>query len=118
MKNSISIILGYQARRQDSVTGGGGHKEIWGGARELDLREFESVDQTKKVKTKKRSSIQKFPQILVIISKIVRFSTNSEVKTKQNKKQKKVFCSKISAILVFISKFLRFSTNSKVKTKK
>ena len=41
-----------QARRQDSVTGGA---EInFGGAREVYLCEFESVDQTKKVKTKKQ----------------------------------------------------------------
>ena len=41
-----------QARRQDSVTGGGRNK-FWG-AREVYLCEFESVDQTKKVKTKKK----------------------------------------------------------------
>ena len=38
-----------QARRQDSATWGA---EInFGGAREVHLREFKSVDQTKKVKT-------------------------------------------------------------------
>ena len=40
-----------QARRQDSVTGGGGGTERnFGGAREV----YSSMDQTKKVKTKKR----------------------------------------------------------------
>ena len=34
----------------------------WGGARELYLCEFESVDETKKVKTKKKFFISKFPQ--------------------------------------------------------
>ena len=75
-----------QARRQDSVTGG---TEItFGGAREVFIfvnskraREvFSSVGQTKKVKTqKKRSSVslQIFSQILVVVSKFLRFSTNS-----------------------------------------
>ena len=40
-----------QARRLDSVTGG--QKQILEGAREIYLCEFESVDQTKKVKTTK-----------------------------------------------------------------
>ena len=65
----------------------GGAEINFGGAREVYLCEFErdmgareiysSVDQTKKVKTKKKSSVQKFPQILVIVSKFLRFSTNS-----------------------------------------
>ena len=75
-----------QAQRQDSVTGGA---EInFGGAREVYLFEFErgtgareiysSMDQTNKVKTKKkRSAFQKFPQIVVIVSKFLQFATNS-----------------------------------------
>ena len=53
-----------QARRQDSVTGGGGAKINFGGAREVYLGEFERgtgaweiysrEDQTNKVKTKKK----------------------------------------------------------------
>ena len=43
-----------QARRQDSVTGGGAEINFGGRAREVYLCEFESVDQTKKVKTKKK----------------------------------------------------------------
>ena len=53
-----------QARRQDSVTGGGGAEINFGGAREVYLCEFErgtgareiysSVDQTNKVKTIKK----------------------------------------------------------------
>ena len=92
-----------QAWRQDNVTGG---TEInFGGAREVYLCEFErgtgareiysSVDQTKKVKTKKkkRSSVQKFPQILlVIVSKFLRFFTNTLAKTKI---KKKVFVQKL-----------------------
>ena len=73
------------------------------------------MDQTKKVKIKKRFSVQQFPHILVLTSKIVRFSTNSKAKTKQKKKdlQFKNFHN-----LIFISKILQFSTNSKAKTKK
>ena len=85
----------HQYRRQDSVTGGGGTNKF-GGSREVCSCEFErgtgareiccSVDQTNNVKTKrKRSSIQKFPQILVIVSKFLRFFTNSQVKTKKKK---------------------------------
>ena len=54
-----------QAWRQDSMTGGGGGRNKFGGAREVYLRKFErgtraweiysSVDQTNKVKTKKKS---------------------------------------------------------------
>ena len=56
-----------QTRRQDSVTRGA---EInFGGAREVYLLEFKNVDQTKNVKTKKRSSVQNFTQTLVFISK-------------------------------------------------
>ena len=44
-----------QARRQNSVTRGA---EInFGGAQEVYLREFNSVDQIKKVKAKKRPSV-------------------------------------------------------------
>ena len=70
-----------QARRQDRVTRGA---EInFGGAREVYLREFKSVEQTKKAKTnKKRSSVQKFSQTLVFISKFCD-STNPKVKTKK-----------------------------------
>ena len=83
------------------MTGGGEAAEInFGGAREVYLCEFKrdtgaqeiysSVDQTNKVKTKKKVFSSKFPQILVIVSKFLRFSTNSNLKTK-----KKVFVSKV-----------------------
>ena len=56
------------ARHQNNMTRGA---EInFGGAREVYLHEFKSVEQTKKVKTKrKRSSVHKFSQTLVSISK-------------------------------------------------
>ena len=96
------IFILCRARRQDSVTGaGGGGIEInfWG-AQKVYLCKFDggtvarevysSVEQTKKVKAKKkRSSGQTFPQILVVVSKSLQFSTNSYVKTK-----KKVFVPK------------------------
>ena len=67
---------------------GGGAEINFGGAREDYLCEFErgtgareiysSVDQTNKVKTKqKSSSVQNFPQILVIVSKFLQFFKNS-----------------------------------------
>ena len=48
--------------------GGGGVLINFGGARELYLCEYESVDQTIKMKTKKkRTSVQKCPSILIFI---------------------------------------------------
>ena len=42
------------------------------------------MDQTKKVKTKKKKVfVPKFPQILVVVSKFLRFFTNFEVKTEK-----------------------------------
>ena len=81
------------------MTGGGGvggRNKFWG-AREVYLCEFErgtgareiysSVDQNEQGENlKTRSSAQNFPQILVIVSKFLRFSTNSFVKTKKKKK--------------------------------
>ena len=46
-----------QARHQGSVTDGGRNKFL-GGAREVYLFEFESVDQSKKMKTKKKKGLQ------------------------------------------------------------
>ena len=55
------------------------------------------MNQTKKVKTKKkRSSVQKYPQLLVFI-KIVRLSTNSKVKTKKKRLRPKI-CSNFHEI--------------------
>ena len=56
----------------------GGHEKFiyvnLRGAREV----YSSVEQAKKVKTKKkRSSEQKFQQILVVVSKFLQFPTNS-----------------------------------------
>ena len=76
-----------QARRQDSVAGGGGEINC-GEVREVFLHEFEwgtgareiylSVDQTNKMKTNKKQVFRaKFPQIQVVVSKFLRFSTNS-----------------------------------------
>ena len=79
------------AQRQDSVTWGA---EInFGGAREVYLREFKSVDQTKKVKTKKTKKV--FSSKIFTNSgfhlKILQFSTTPKAKTK-----KKVFVPKVS----------------------
>ena len=61
-----------QDRRQDNVTRG--TKINFEGAREVYLREFKSVDQTEKGKDiNKRSSVQKFSQTLVFISKFCDF---------------------------------------------
>ena len=51
-ENIFRMYCSKQARRQDSVTGGGGGEteRNFGGAREV----YSSMDQTKKVKTKKR----------------------------------------------------------------
>ena len=67
-----------QARLQGSVTGGA-EINLGGGTRNLFLcgSNEQSEDQ------KKRFSVQKFPQILVIVSKFLRFFTNSLVKTKK-----------------------------------
>ena len=80
-----------QARRQDSATRGA---EInFGGAREVYLREFKSVEQTKKVKTLKEKKV--FSSKIFTNSgfhfKILRLFTNPKVKTK-----KKVFVPKVS----------------------
>ena len=94
-------MLLNQARRQDSVTEGGGRNKFWG-ALDVYLWEFErgtrareiysSVDQTNEVKTKKKApSVQKFPQILVIVSKFLRFFTNSLVKTKKRSLSQKFY---------------------------
>ena len=52
------------------------------GAREV----YSIVDQTKKVRTKKkkkkRSTVQKFPQILVVVSKFLRFLSEEQIKKK------------------------------------
>ena len=78
----------FQARRQDSVTGGEGQKRILGGRRKFiyvnsrvaggprNLFQYGSNEQGEDQK-QKRSLVQKFPQILVIVSKFVRFFTNS-----------------------------------------
>ena len=69
-----------------SVTGGA---EInFGGAREV----YSSVDQMKKVKyKKKRSSVQKFPQLSVVVSKFLQFFTNSYVKAKKKSSFQKFY---------------------------
>ena len=76
----------------------GGAEINFVGAQEVYLCEFErgtgareihsSVNQTKKVKTKKKVLIQFkiFHQILVIVSKFLQFFKNSLVKTKKKKK--------------------------------
>ena len=80
----------FQARRQDSVTGGaeinlkGGTGSLFmcireghGGTR--NLFQCGSNERGEDQKIKKRSSVQKFLQILVIVSKFLRFFTNSYV---------------------------------------
>ena len=55
---------------------------------------------------KKRSSVQKFPQTLVFISKFLRFSTNPKVKTKKevfSSKMSTNFCSHLAIFHKFLS---------------
>ena len=99
----------FQAWCQNSVTGGGRNK-FWGGTMSLFtwIREgqgaqeiYSGVNQTSKVKTKdkknkKRSSVQKYPLIMVIVCD---FSQNAEVKTK-----KKVFVPKVVWSSVWVDK--------------
>ena len=61
----------------------GGHKKNLGEAWKLYLSKCKSVDQTKKMKTKKKVSVQQFPQNLLFIWKIIWFTSNFEVKTKK-----------------------------------
>ena len=56
------------------------------GAREVCLCEFEQGEDQKT-----RSSVQKFPQILVMVSKFLRYSTNSQMKTKKKGLRSKSF---------------------------
>ena len=78
----------FQARRQDSVTGGEGAeinlgwgtgslfmliREGHGGTRNL----FQCGSNEQGEDQKKRSLLQQFPQILVIVSKFAQFFTNS-----------------------------------------
>ena len=78
------------ARSQDSVTRGA---EInFGGAQEVCVKEFKSVDQTKKVKTKKKKVFSsKIFTNFGFHLKILRLFTNPKVKTK-----KKVLVPKVS----------------------
>ena len=75
--------------RQDGVTGGaeinfGGHENfIYVNSRGARGHEKFMLVWIKK----KRSSVQKFPQILVIVSKFLRFFTNSLGKNKEKKKK-------------------------------
>ena len=70
------------------MTGGGGAEINFGGPREVYLCEFEEGTGSllecgtnkkgeEQKKKKKRSSVQKFQQILVVVSKFLQFSTNS-----------------------------------------
>ena len=112
--------------------GGGGGAEInFGGAREVYLYEFEggtgarevylSVDQTKKVKKgqKKRSSVKKFPQILVVVSKFLRFSTNSWWRPKKRSSSQnfyEILCesTKITKKQFFLANSRAVNTNLRV----
>ena len=94
------------------MTGGGAEINLEA-AREVYLCEFEgvrevysSVDQTIKVQTKKKSAVQKFSQILFVVSKFLQFSTNSLVQTK---KKKKSAVQKFPQILVVVSNSSNFS---------
>ena len=81
----------------------GGAEINFGGAREVYLSEFErgtgarkicsSVDQTKKMKTKKRSSVQKFPQIVFRLKILAIF--HEFFSEDQKKKQTMVFVPKV-----------------------
>ena len=72
----------HQARRQESVTGGGGGRnKFWGGHEKLiyvNSRGARGHEKFIPVWIKRtRSSVQNFLQILVIVSKFFRFFTNS-----------------------------------------
>ena len=58
---------------------GGGAEINFGGARKVYLCEFERGTGAREIYSgvEKRSSVQKFPQILVVVSKFLRFSTKS-----------------------------------------
>ena len=70
-----------------------------------------------KTKKKERSWVQKFPQILVFVSKFLRIFTNSSVKTKK----KEIFSSKISTNsgfrLKILAIFQEFLSEHQSKTK-
>ena len=82
----------------------------FGGTRSLSMWIRERGSNEKGEDPKKRSSVQKFPQTLVFISKFLRFSANPKVKTKKRSSVQK--CPQIFVVI------LRFSTNSKLRTKK
>ena len=79
-------------QHQDSVTGGA-EINVFGGGNEKFIYVNSRVSESneKGEDQKKRSSVQKFSQTLVFISKFLRFYSNSKVKTK-----KKIFSSKMS----------------------
>ena len=99
------------------MTGGaeinfGGHEKFIyvnsRGAREI----YCSVAQTKKVKRKKkRSSVQKFSQILVIVSKFLRFFTKFLVKTKKKERFLSKNSSEIRCESTKITKIRAVNTN-------
>ena len=60
---------------------GGGTKEVLGGTKSL--FEYGSNEKGEDQKKKKKVFVPKFPQILVVVSEFLRFSTKSEVKTKK-----------------------------------
>ena len=83
-KGRLDILT--QARRQDRMTdgGGGGRNKFWGSTRSVFMRIqggtrslFQCGSNEKSEDQKKRPSVQIFSQILVIVSKVLRFSTNS-----------------------------------------
>ena len=69
------------AQRQDSVAGGGRHKQILGGAGKLYFFEFECVDQ-KSVHWEIRQNLGNRPK-KVFILKNTRMSTNSDLHLKK-----------------------------------
>ena len=90
-----------QAQHPDSVTGGGGAEINFGGARKVYLYEFErgtggreiypSLDQTNKVKTKKKVFIEIQRDFPAEIRNSNSFSGRKQVTSKQNKQNKKSF---------------------------
>ena len=91
----------FQARRQDSVIGGGGRNKFGGGTGSLftlireghgDTRNlFQCGSNEQSEDQKKRSSVQQFPQILVIVSKFAIFHEFLSVEQKKRGLRPKSF---------------------------
>ena len=92
--DAVQLAISNQARRQDSVTGGGGGAEMnFRGAREI----YPSLDQINKVGSKKSKGFSGRNR------KFKRFSGQKQVISK-TKRKKKIFIPKTSQNLVSVRK--------------